>query len=281
MLINKHLEFEDLYSFWAYAFQESRARRRDSRYDSPSDWNGNVSWEATKELAIRGWDEGLDEIDKLAAEISPQITDKVIKATPKYQVAGYNVDVGRYLSGDPECFQVKNAEVDVGVGKVVTLVCSISFSCVITASVIIQRGAMICALVDALEAAGNRVEVVCNDASSYLGNSASRSGENKSSGWFEVDVCVKKPEEALNMIELAFCLAHPAMLRRMMFSAAELEGWSDFTPRYGKPAQATQKGDLYIEEVFSGIVSNNKAIAWVLEQLKQMGVNIETCDLQG
>jgi len=49
------------------------------------------------------------------------------------------------------------------------------------------------------------------------------------------------------MSDLAFCLAHPAMLRRIMFSVAELEGWSDFVYNYGYPAEASDKGDISLQ----------------------------------
>lgn len=275
MTINKHLVFDDLCSFWRCAFQDSKARRRDSRYDSPSDWDGNVSWENAKRLAVSGWDEGLNEIDKVVAEMSPLISDKVLRPTLEYQVVGCNLDVGRYLSGDPECFQVKKQEVDAGAGRIITLVCSISCSADISSKTIIQKGAMVCALVDALECSGNRVEVVCNSASSKYSNQHSRQGGNKASGWIEVDITLKKANQSLNLAELAFCLGHPAMFRRMVFSMRELVGWSDFSHNYGYSSIATNRGDLYIGEIFSGTVHNSKAIAWVLEQLSILGVEIE------
>ena len=52
----------------------------------------------------------------------------------------------------------------------------------------------------------------------------------------------KKAQQSLNIVELAFCLAHPAMLRRFMFSVAELEGWADYAHAYGIPDEATDKG---------------------------------------
>lgn len=79
----------------------------------------------------------------------------------------------------------------------------------------------------------------------------------------------------MNRIELAFCLAHPAMLRRLLFSVAEIEGWSDYAQNYGYPATATNKGDLYIEELFSGVISDSKAIDWIISELEKLGVRID------
>ena len=79
----------------------------------------------------------------------------------------------------------------------------------------------------------------------------------------------------MDMSDLAFCLAHPAMLRRFMFSAMELNDWSDTFPHYGYPAEGTEKGDLYVREIFSGEVPDEQAVGWVLDQMKAFGVDIE------
>jgi hypothetical protein len=92
----------------------------------------------------------------------------------------------------------------------------------------------------------------------------------------EVDVNVKKSSQPLEMSDLTFCLAHPAMLRRIMFSVAELQGWSDNVYGYGYPAEATEKGDIYIKEIYSGTVSDEEAVKWVLLELEILGIDIET-----
>jgi hypothetical protein len=275
MIINKELFFEDLDKLWKFAMKDSHAFNLSSRDRGNLKWYGNVTWEEAKLLAINGWKEGLNEVDKFRAEIIPIITNKVLRASQIYSVVGSSVDVGRFLSNDPECFIFREFEEKNYPGKIFRIVCSISFSWTVPAEVIIQRGAMICALVDAIEFAGHRAEVICNDASSFSSFEQHRKGLFKSSGWFEVSVVVKKANQPLEMSELAFCLAHPAMLRRIMFSVAELEGWSDFAHNYGSPAEATDKGDLYVREIFSSKVPNNEAIEWVINELEKLGVKIE------
>jgi hypothetical protein len=61
-----------------------------------------------------------------------------------------------------------------------------------------------------------------------------------------------------------------------MFSLAEIEGWSDFASNYGYPAEATDKGDIYLREIFSETVPDDKAIKWVFEELEKLGIDIET-----
>ncbi len=275
MSINKELHFEDLSSFWKYAMQESNAHTQSSRTNRDVEWHGGLTWEEAKQMAIRGWYEGMKEIEKFRAQIFPIIAQKVLRAKQVYAIAGYYVDVGSFLANDPECFISREYEERNYPGRIFRVVCSVSFSSSIEPETIIQRGAMVCALIDAIEFAGHRAEVICNWAVCKNENDSYRKGLNKEKGWFEVSVTIKKSGQPLEMTDLAFCLAHPAMLRRIMFSAAEIEGWSDFADRYGYPAEASDKGDIYVREIFSGIIPNEKAISWVLAELQKIGVNVE------
>ncbi|MEZ4979096.1 MAG: hypothetical protein R2772_07340 [Chitinophagales bacterium] len=276
MIINKELYFEDLSSFWRYAMQDSKAYRKSSRENHSLQWSGGLTWEEAKQMAISGWRDGMNEIEKYRAQILPAIAEKVLRPQQIYAIAGYNVDIGSFLANDPECFIAREYEEKNYPGRIYKIVCSISFSAAISPETIIQRGAMICALIDTIEFAGHRAEVICNDAMSAGDYREYRQGKNKERGWFETSVTVKKSTQPLEMTDLAFCLAHPAMLRKIMFSVCELNGWSDFANNYGYPAEATDKGDIYIREVFSGTVPDEQAITWVLTELEKLGINLET-----
>lgn len=276
MIINKELYFDDLSSFWRYAMQDSTAYRKSSRDNHSLRWSGGLTWEEAKQMAISGWRDGMNEIEKYRAQILPIIAEKVLRPQQIYAIAGYTVDVGSFLANEPECFIAREYQEKNYPGRIYKIVCSISFSAAITPETIIQRGAMICALIDAIEFAGHRAEVICNDAMSSGDYGEYRQGKNKERGWLETSVTVKKSMQPLEMTDLAFCLAHPAMLRKIMFSVCELNGWSDFANNYGYPAEATDKGDIYIREVFSGTVPDEQAITWVLTELEKLGINLET-----
>lgn len=275
MKINKELYFEDLNQFWQHALQESKAQRKSSRVNGDLKWSGGLTWEQAKAMAISGWRDGMIEIEKYRVKILPIIAEKVLRPKQIHSIAGYCVDVGSFLANEPECFIAREYEERNYPGQIYKVVCSISFSSAISPETIIQRGAMICALIDAIEFAGHRAEVVCNDAMSVGHSEDYRKGKYKNQGWMEISVVVKKTSQPLEMTDLAFCLAHPSMLRRIMFSVAEIEGWSDFASNYGYPAEATDKGDIYLREIFSGTVPDEKAINWVLEELTKLGINIE------
>jgi len=278
MAINKQLYFEDLSEFWKYSLQDSQARTKSSRDDDKLQWSGGLTWEQAKQMAVSGWREGMQEIDRYRAKIVPIVTEKVLRPKQIYSVVGYNVDVGSFMANEPECFLSREYEERNYPGQIYKIVASISFSWDIKPETIIQRGAMICALIDAIEFAGHRAEVICNWAVSAGSYDNDGQGKNKERGWFEVSATVKKVSQPLEMSDLAFCLAHPAMLRKIMFSAAELEGWSDFASNYGIPAEASDKGDIYIREINSGTVPDEKAIEWVLSELGKLGIDIDRRD---
>ncbi len=255
--------------------RESTAYRKSSRDSNDLEWHGGLTWEQAKEMAISGWRDGMIEIEKYRAKILPIIAEKVLRPKPIHSIAGHCVDVGSFLANEPECFIAQEYEERNYPGRIYKIVCSISFSASISPETIIQRGAMICALIDAIEYAGHRAEVICNDASAVRDYAEYRQGNRKNEGWLEISVTVKKSSQPLEMTDLAFCLAHPAMLRRIMFSVAEIEGWSDFIGNYGYPAEAIEKGDFYLREIFSETVSDDKAINWVLDELAKLGINIE------
>ncbi|NVN96672.1 hypothetical protein HXX01_00220 [Candidatus Nomurabacteria bacterium] len=275
-MINKELHFDDLNKFWQFAMEDSNARRKASREDIDLQNMGGLTWEQAKRMAINGWREGMTEIEKYRAKILPIIAEKVLRPLQVYSIAGYCVDVGSFLANEPECFIAREYEERNYPGRIYKIVCSISFSWGIKPETIIQRGAMVCALIDAIEYAGHRAEVICNDAMSVGQYEEHRQGKQKDNGWLEFSVIVKKASQPLELSDLAFCLAHPSMLRRIMFSAAEVVGWSDLIRNYGYPAEATDKGDIYVKEIFLGTVPDEQAIEWVLQQLQEHGINIET-----
>ena len=274
--MNKELHFDDLNKYWEFAMQDSDANRKSSRSDYDLEWSGGLTWEEAKTMAKNGWLEGMNEIEKYRARILPIVAEKVLRPLPVYSIAGYNVDVGSFLAGEPECFMAREYEERNYPGRIYKIVCYISFSAAISPETIIQRGAMICALIDAIEFAGHRAEVICNAANSAYSNGEQRQGLYKDNGWLEISVVIKKSSQPLEMTDLAFCLAHPSMLRKLMFSVAEIVGWSDYVDNYGYPAEATDKGDIYIREVFSGTVPDEDAINWVLTELEKLGINLES-----
>ena len=192
MAINKQIHFDDLSAFWDFSMQESNAYRKSSRDDNLLQWSGGLTWDQAKRLALSGWLDILNEIEKYRAKVFLIIAKKVLRPQQVYSLAGYCVDVGSFLSNQPECFIAREYEERNYPGRIYKIISSISFSAAISPQTIIQRGAMICALIDAIEFAGHRTEVICNAAMSAGHTEEHLQGKRKEQGWLEFSVTVKK-----------------------------------------------------------------------------------------
>ena len=179
-----------------------------SKRTSDPDWSGSKSWPNMKELVQRGWVEGRSSIasglEDLYASNSASIADG---ASIDYDVAGAYPDVALAVSGEME--HMINLGDDVGAKPIMRLLVNLGATCGVSSSAIMNRGAAVCALVDEIESSGNSCEIhavwTCSSGSARAVYS----------------VGVKKAGEVLPIDEIAFCLGHTSMLRRVFFSMME------------------------------------------------------------
>lgn len=234
-----------------------------------------ATWEDAVEVATTGWLKGAKEAGRIAEAIFDKTTSMIEKTVVSYDVEGNSLDVGRYLDGEPECWQRFDAIQEEGVGqKIIKIVLNMSLSGGVPAHKIVRRGAAVLAVIEALEYAGHRVELWSIDVTVGSG-----------SKHMETRVLVKRAGENLDGPRVAFAIAHPAMLRRMCFSIMETletrELLSTFhVPvgygRVGDPAM-DGRGDIFINGGYLGepYWENDESVkAWVLDQLRNQGVAI-------
>lgn len=185
-------------------------------------WTSNFGEAVT--LATNGWADGSARViarrDGLEPWLAAAKSAKVRRQG--YEVTGDYVDVGRYLSGEPECFGI---EVDADGGNINGRVVSIRLNQAVSGSVeaeaIAARGVVVLLAVDLLEACGTRCEVI-------LSKGSVSSNHNGSVKDLQVDssVTVKRAGEAVDLDRLAFWIAHPAAFRRFGFRINEQNGLS-------------------------------------------------------
>jgi hypothetical protein len=254
---------------------EERASRIESSYRTA--FTGTATFGEAVALAERGWSEGLARIASLASVIYTQVNEQVLRDELAYDVVGDAWDMGRVLTGEPECaMRWEQAEVPItATGKVVRIVVNASASWQVSTEVLFTRGAAICALVDALENAGRRCEVTVATATTG----------RESAHHMEVRVLVKHAADALQPEALAFTLCHASMLRRLMFSVKECSSKAvlkAFNIRvggsYGSPAEVRgDRGDLYLPAAQAGDpqwADAASAREWVLRELQRQGVHL-------
>ena len=229
---------------------------------------------ACVELARSGWERGRESISTFAQRITGVVGQNMIDDQPYWDHCGVEVDMDRYLTGEPECMIDYREEITEGRGKVLTVAFSFDLPGFVEAEAVLLRGAMIAGLVDCLEQTGYAVELLAVSTNHQI---------------METQVVIKGAGEALDLDTLAFATGHAGMLRRFEFAHYEMQTGQDRAKlevhlRYGSPMGMGKrvKADLFIPSVndFSKKIwdkpnREEKAIEWIVEALKEFGVGVE------
>lgn len=175
------------------AFNNSKAKQCD---DSCQE-----SWDEALKLSRYGI-KNRRKIEKIVAKMS--MLESVKTKCFSMQETGLYVDVGTYLSGEPECWIAENF--DYKPKKVVKLLVNCAQSWWYTPKQIETRGAGLVSLIQMLKKQGYIVKL-----NIYLGFN-----------YYEKYFCfLKIPSNPLDMQSLSYCLCSPSLLRR--FGCAFLE----------------------------------------------------------
>jgi hypothetical protein len=238
--------------------------------------DGYTQWYMTKDfdhavkLAEEGWSEGNKKIRVLSDALLNKVTQLIQREEVRFDVTGNDFDIALVNQGVPECWlHFENTEVQSGTGhKVIKMVYNCAASAGISTEVITARGAAACALIQALEFAGFRVEVSLWHAVS-----------NYESGQWIIDVLLKAADQQLDIDKLAFAIMHPSTFRRFGFAVEESNALFVKTCGfdYGTPCDIPEanKGDIYFSKghLREQQWTNPKAATdWILSELKKQGV---------
>lgn len=233
-------------------------------------WTGTANFTEAWNLARFGWPDGRKLIDALTSQVETLSADLVSRPTVAFDVTGDCVDVGRFLSGEPECMMHFETEEIKGAGKVVRVRVDVSASAAVDPADMMKRGAAALALVDCLENSGRSCEIVYT--------ACSQGGHSR----IENIVMMKAAGQPVEMDSLAFCIAHPSAFRRIAFSAWEHE--SEGLRRdcgitcgggYGMPAKPEDCPAEIVVPNMRGL-DGKALLAWIEQQLIEQGVTVET-----
>jgi len=241
-----------------------------------SGFTGTSTFAEAVRLARSGWPEGCEAVKAISAEIVQKVTDRILRPEIALDVVGDVIEMGEFMRGVPECMLawVEGDEVMDGQGeRILKILLNFTASANVPASVIQTRGAAVCALIEALEYAGRRCEVIATHVV------AANTGEVR-----EDVIVVKRAEHPLQLDQLAFVLCHPAMLRRLHFAFEETvpravrDAYGFRKGRgYGRPRATSERADIIVPEA-DGTgeqwASADTARAWVLKHLREQGVQL-------
>jgi hypothetical protein len=223
------------------------------------------------ELWQTGWKDGAERVakyrDGFAAFISAAKQAKAKQFA--WDVTGDFIDVGRYLTGEPECFGGEQDEGEANTGRVVSIRLNNCVSASVEADTICARGLAVLVAVDLLEACGIRCEVVIGTAT-------------KAGYVVESNVTVKRASEMAEPSAIAFNVAHPSFFRRFGFRFMELNGHS---PSGCLPCPMTdygkRQGVIEIDEILSGVrLSQDSVMKNVLTIASKCGLTFDAKQME-
>lgn len=190
-----------------------------SRDISDGDWAGTKTFEDAEKLARDGWAAGLERVKPMAESIKSVLCSKIIRPEAQHAESGDEVDIDRYLEGEPEhMIEYPMKEMHATGGRIVSVGLNLFMSGGCDKHIFEMRGAAIIALVDALECAGYRTEVhLC------MGANGSRDGNAS----YQSHAPIKQAGEPAELDRLVFAFSHPAVFRRLWFAHLENDPESD------------------------------------------------------
>lgn len=271
-LITQRFENVGKYLDYVQGETDMPMRQRESR-KAASSWSGGTDWDETVRLAIHGWPEGIQKVERFTNKLNVVLSGMIKVPEVMYGVEGMAVDIGTYQRGEPEFMmyvQDSAIRIDARPPKIVRIVINTCVSASNSPEVLIMRGASVAALALMLERHNVRAEIDLVSA-------------NRAGPGMETWVRIKNAEEMLNLPNLVFLLAHPSSFRKLMFSCwerqpAEVRYAFNIPGGYGYVGEVhdrKDRGDIYIggSESWRGW-SEDETLAWIIEELGKQGIEV-------
>lgn len=178
----------------------------DSAWNDDDSFRGGSMRHAIS-LARSGWPVGAETARKLHEGVQAAMPER--KRLAAYSVAGSVPSIPRAIAGNPMSMR-RIVTKETAQRPIVTLVCDICVGAFFPASGMIAHAAAVAGIVDFLESAGFRCDVLT--VARFRG---------RMSG--EIAVRMKAPEQPLNLAVLAYGLGHPSFFRRHMFAILQAD----------------------------------------------------------
>ena len=251
------IECDNLTAFLAVPPRACAPEHRSSETGT-KDFTGTRSYAEAVQLMREGWPEGAALARALSASLSAALAeaDATLRPGPVWDVAGDDVDVDRYLAGEPESMIAWEPEVVPAAGRVVRLVLAGRVAFHVGESAMRTAAVMTAAAADVLEARGVRAEIVV----AYAIEIGKRV--------VEIRHRLKAAEEPLDLPRVVAGM-HPSAFRRVAFRWMETQ--PDLPGGYGTCAKiGTAEGDVVLEiERLSSIREADRP-AWLRKQAEEV-----------
>lgn len=205
-----------------------------NRHSSQRTERSGKNWYATEDYARatyllnHGWDSAAKKMAE-KVKLNNTVSTPVRSSKPTYGVVGSQASIPRYLQGIPT--NMVSRKTVPSKQKVVTITKGISYSSRWTANQILEESIKALQIIQSLENNGQRVRLNVMWSVSW-------------NNYHTIcKVCIKQPDERINISKMSYALAHPSMLRRHFFKWFETDDFItvDMGDFYGYPAELNIK----------------------------------------
>lgn len=220
------------------------------------DFTGTINFAEAMNLLNNGWDSGAKQLtQKLRIKSNSNQTEMVRKTV--YDIVGFQASVPRYLQGVPQ--NMINKKLIPQKKKVINLYKDICYNARVSVEKIMEDSINFLRIAQAIEAQGVSVNLfVC--FISEGGTEASM-----------IKLKIKGSNERLNVSKMAFALAHPSFLRRIVFKYIETDNrLTDrvFTHGYGSPMDYDRANQLMKDNEY--MVKQFQTLEETIDDLKTL-----------
>lgn len=238
-----------------------------------SEWSGGEGYHWCRRTALTGWDAEVAPVQAIASRVIDTVyADRTIadEVTRRYDVSGGEVDIDRFLHGEPECLLELVPRQIAKAGRAVRLVVHNGVRADISADVYRRRGAAVVALLDALQRAGHPLEI-------WAGSDAhlSRGGAR----WSYL-VQIQAASDPLDIGRVVFFASHPGAHRQLGFAVRTSRkgaGWSDVGGSHPLGPSCVPDDHDGTTIVLPQLTETSRwteaeSVAWVEQQLDLLGL---------
>ena len=163
-------------------------------------------------MARSGWSQKAREIAEISRPYYKKLSNSMVRETMSYDFEGIGIDVARYVDGIPECMQKFTEKIVTGKSsRVINMIVNVGATRDVKADTMVQRGVFAFTLMSLLELSGYRVSVTL----------VSHAETDRNRKTITVKTIVKAADQPSDNARLAYIMAHPSVLRRLIFSIRE------------------------------------------------------------
>ena len=268
-------QFADFTSFKNACNRENSCsatcRRSSQKYDAKRSFCDTVDYNEAERIAIFGMREVEKMVEEISLEINSSIRPVSSSMTLEYSESGSYPDISLYLSGENECMVNYAYEERKTAKKVITITVQGAALGVIEPKMFKIRGAAICALVDALERAEYRCEVI------YCASAVCSKSNNWEKEHIAVSFPLKQASEQIDVSRLVYCLCSASMYRRHIFKFREtLDAHLRYKLGFSESSGTSSTDDFVVEQLPSDlkILSKDWLEFWSIDSAKKYVNNV-------